>query len=123
MDMPSKLKILLAVCLVSPGVFSASMDTFAAKKKTAQSAKAAEVDPRGQVLALSCAGCHGTDGKSSGIIPSIYGKTPDYIEAALKDFKSGVRYSTVMGRHAKGYSDEEIHLIAQYFGTLWGKNK
>lgn len=73
---------------------------------------------RGQVLALSCAGCHGTDGKSSSIMPSVYGKTAGYIESALRDFKLGTRTSTVMGRHAKGYTDEEIHLIAEYFGSL-----
>jgi len=37
-------------------------------------------------------------------------------------FKSGARYSTVMSRHAKGYSDEEIRLIAEYFGRL-SRNK
>lgn len=73
---------------------------------------------RGQILALSCSGCHGTDGKSSSIMPSIYGKTTGYIESALLDFKSGARMSTVMGRHAKGYTPEEIHLIAEYFGNL-----
>ena len=73
---------------------------------------------RGQILALSCSGCHGTDGKSASIIPSIYGKTTGYIESALRDFKSGARTSTVMSRHAKGYTDDEIHLIAEYFGNL-----
>ena len=77
-----------------------------------------KIDPRGQVLALSCAGCHGTDGKSASVIPSIYGKSPEYIESAMKDFKSGARVSTVMSRHAKGYSDEDIHLIAEYFGAI-----
>jgi sulfide dehydrogenase cytochrome subunit len=76
---------------------------------------------RGQILALSCSGCHGTDGKSASIIPSIYGKTTGYIESALRDFKSGARTSTVMSRHAKGYTDEEIHLIAEYFGNLSNK--
>jgi len=78
----------------------------------------AKMRERGQILALSCSGCHGTDGKSSSIMPSIYGKTTGYIESALLDFKSGARMSTVMGRHAKGYTPEEIHLIAEYFGNL-----
>jgi cytochrome subunit of sulfide dehydrogenase len=79
---------------------------------------AAQLRQRGQILALSCSGCHGTDGKSESIMPSIYGKTTGYIESALLDFKSGARTSTVMGRHAKGYSADEIHLIAEYFGNL-----
>jgi cytochrome subunit of sulfide dehydrogenase len=78
----------------------------------------AKMRERGQILALSCSGCHGTDGKSASIMPSIYGKTTGYIESALLDFKSGARMSTVMGRHAKGYTPEEIHLIAEYFGNL-----
>jgi|GEM_PF-943426 len=77
---------------------------------------------RGQILALSCSGCHGTNGQSASIMPSVYGKTSGYIESALLDFKSGARTSTVMGRHAKGYTAEEIHLIAEYFGNLSKKN-
>ncbi|TNJ37646.1 c-type cytochrome [Prosthecochloris vibrioformis] len=75
-----------------------------------------EFNPRGQILALSCASCHGTDGKSVGIMPGFYGKSQVYLENALKQFKNGERYSTVMERHAKGYTDEEITLIAEYFG-------
>lgn len=70
---------------------------------------------RGAVLSFSCAACHGTDGKSPGAIPSIAGKSAEFIETSLKDFRSGKRASTVMGRHAKGYSDEEIKHIANFF--------
>jgi sulfide dehydrogenase cytochrome subunit len=72
---------------------------------------------RGAMLSVSCAGCHGTDGNSPGAIPAIAGKKADFIEQSLKDFRDGKRESTVMGRHAKGYSDEEIKLIAEYFGS------
>ena len=77
----------------------------------------AEELTRGEMLTVSCAGCHGTDGKSPGAIPSIAGKTADFIETALKEFGSGMRDSTVMGQHAKGYTDEEIKLIAQYLAS------
>ncbi len=70
---------------------------------------------RGEMLSASCSGCHGTDGKSPGAIPDISGKSADYIRTSLEDFRSGQRDSTVMGRHAKGYTDEEIRLIAEYF--------
>lgn len=70
---------------------------------------------RGAMLSISCAGCHGTDGNSPGAMPSIAAKPADFIETALKEFGSGKRHSTVMGRHAKGYTDEEIKLIADYF--------
>ena len=63
----------------------------------------------------TCAACHGTDGKSPGAIPAINGKSAGFIVESLKEFRSGVRPSTVMGRHATGYSDEEIQLIADFF--------
>ncbi len=72
---------------------------------------------RGTMLANSCAGCHGEDGKSPGAIPRIAGKSAGYIEQTMKDFASGKRAATVMGRHALGYTDEEIKLIAKYFAS------
>ena len=86
--------------------------------KQMRSSKRAELNPRGQILSLSCASCHGTDGKSAGIMPPLFGRSSEYIETALKEFKSGDRYSTVMARHAKGYTDQEIKLIADYFGSI-----
>ncbi len=73
---------------------------------------------RGVMLSNSCAACHGTEGRSPGAIPSIYGKSSEYIAQALLDFREGKRPATVMGRHASGYSDEEIQMIAEYFSSL-----
>ena len=72
---------------------------------------------RGVMLSNSCAACHGTDGKSPGAIPSINGKSAQFISQALRDFRDGRRHATVMGRHASGYTDEEIQLIADYFSS------
>jgi sulfide dehydrogenase cytochrome subunit len=118
--MQVSIRSLLTACFVSSALLGAGVEASAAANPAGS---AAEANPRGQILSLSCSSCHGTDGKSSGIIPSFYGKTPEYIESSLMDFKSGKRFSTVMGRHAKGYTDEEIHQIAQYFGTVWKNNK
>ncbi|MDZ7660789.1 c-type cytochrome [Thiohalophilus sp.] len=70
------------------------------------------------MLSNSCAACHGTDGNSPGAIPTLHGKSAAFIDRALREFRSGERESTVMGRHATGYSDEEIALIAEYFAGL-----
>ena len=70
---------------------------------------------QGAMLGNSCAGCHGTDGNSPGAIPSIGGKAPEFIETALREFRDGKRPGTVMARHASGYTDEEIRLIAEFF--------
>ena len=67
------------------------------------------------MLANSCAGCHGTHGKSPGAIPAINGKSASFIIESLKGFQTGSRPSTVMGRHANGYSEQEIQLIADFF--------
>lgn len=78
----------------------------------------AESISQGSMLSNSCSACHGTDGKSPGAIPSINGKSARFIIQALTEFRSGNRASTVMGRHAKGYSDKEITLIADYFSSM-----
>lgn len=69
------------------------------------------------MLASSCAACHGTGGDSPGSIPSLQGKSKKMIELALKEYKNDESEGTMMNRLAKGYSDEEITLIAEYYAT------
>ncbi|MCC7049585.1 MAG: c-type cytochrome [Alphaproteobacteria bacterium] len=66
-------------------------------------------------LALSCAACHGTDGKSPGAIPTLAGRPAKELKEALAGFKAGTRPATVMNRLAKGYTDQEIDALAGYF--------
>ena len=80
-------------------------------------AHAAEIS-QGAMLSNSCAACHGTDGNSPGAIPSLHGKSADFIARSLREFRDGQRQGTVMNRHARGYSDAEIQLIADYFAGL-----
>ena len=72
---------------------------------------------KGMVLALSCASCHGTNGASPGSIPRIQGRSAEYIEKAMLQFKAGEGPATVMNRIAKGYTDEEIKLLSAYLGN------
>ncbi len=72
-------------------------------------------DYRPAMLANPCAGCHGPDGDSPGSIPSLTGLSADDIISSMKAFKTDQRKGTVMNRIAKGYTDEEIHLMAGYF--------
>jgi len=99
---------------ISTSLFSAVLITCLLQSTPLQ---ATEIT-RGAMLSNSCAACHGTDGKSPGAIPSIYGKSSEFISQALTDFREGKRPATVMGRHATGYTDEEIQLIAEYFSSL-----
>ena len=72
---------------------------------------------KGIVLAFSCASCHGTNGASPGSIPRIQGRSAEYIEKAMLQYKAGERPATVMNRIAKGYTDEEIKLLSAYLGN------
>jgi sulfide dehydrogenase cytochrome subunit len=67
--------------------------------------------------ASSCSGCHPASAKVESPIPPIRGRGPTEIVAAMLDFRSGERPSTVMGRIAKGFSDEETRAIATWLAT------
>ena len=71
--------------------------------------------PHIRTLAASCAACHGTQGNSTGISPTLAGLDGGYFTAQMLAFKDGSRPATVMHRHAKGINVDEINLLASYF--------
>ena len=75
-------------------------------------------DMQAAVLANPCAGCHGTDGNSTGQIPAINMLSSSYISSAMKAFKSDQRPGSVMNRIAKGYTDAEIDLMSKHFDNV-----
>ncbi|MCX7897940.1 MAG: c-type cytochrome [Rhodocyclaceae bacterium] len=80
------------------------------------SAAALAVEPDAAMLSNACAGCHGTYGGSAGpSMPSLAGHSKTAIVEAMKKFKSGERPSSIMGRLAKGYTDQQIELMGEYF--------
>ncbi|HID81489.1 MAG TPA: c-type cytochrome [Chromatiales bacterium] len=78
-----------------------------------------------EMLSNTCAGCHGTNGASAaGPMPIIGGMSKRYLSQTLKDYKSGKRPSTIMGRIARGYSDLELEAIASFMASQpWVKAK
>lgn len=68
-----------------------------------------------QVLAASCAACHGNNGNSASVTPVLAGLDHDYFVLQMNAFRSGERTATVMQRHAKGLTSEEIEQLAIYF--------
>jgi len=68
-----------------------------------------------QLLASSCAACHGTNGHSVAGTPSLAGLDRIYFIEQMQQFQTGERPSTVMMQHATGYTDEEIRLLADFF--------
>jgi sulfide dehydrogenase cytochrome subunit len=83
----------------------------------AAAAQAGE-DLEGFELASHCMACHGPAGRSPGAIPALNGRDRAFIVERLRAFRDGTRPSTVMGRLAKGYTDEEIARIADYIAGL-----
>lgn len=78
---------------------------------------AGEADTAGRDLAASCAACHGTHGRTTGEIPSLAGVDRETILDRLGAFRSGARSASVMHQHAKGYTEAELALIADYFAA------
>ena len=79
------------------------------------STKALSNSPHIRTLAASCAACHGTQGNSTGITPTLAGLDGGYFIAQMLAFKEGSRPATVMHHHAKGLNVDEINLLANYF--------
>ncbi|SFF63922.1 Cytochrome c553 [Duganella sp. CF458] len=79
---------------------------------------AAEPIPNGARLAATCTGCHGTNGATQGnALPPLAGQPQDQLLAALKDFKTGKRPATIMTQLAKGYTDDQLEMLAAYFAA------
>ena len=63
-----------------------------------------------RLLAQSCTGCHGDAPAST--IPAINNMPAAALQRTLIAFKRGTRPNTVMARIARGYSDQEVKLLA-----------
>lgn len=76
--------------------------------------------PKGAPLymAANCANCHGTDGKGASAIPLLAGRDKAYLLEALRNFKSGARPATIMHQLSKGYTDEELELLADHYSRI-----
>ena len=66
-------------------------------------------------IAQSCSGCHVTKIEEYSI-PNLKTLSREVFASRMNSFKNDQIPSTVMGRIAKGYSDEEIILLANYLG-------
>lgn len=72
---------------------------------------------RGELLANSCFSCHGYEGRldNAEIIP-LANYPASLIISQMKAYRDGTRQGTIMNRHARGYTDEEIELMANFIG-------
>ncbi len=69
-------------------------------------------------LAATCANCHGTNGVGvqGSAVTGLANLSVEYIKTNMVWFKTGQRPATVMHQLAKGYTDEQIDIIANYLG-------
>ncbi|OOC48628.1 MULTISPECIES: c-type cytochrome [Thioalkalivibrio] len=84
---------------------------------TATQALADDEITRGQLMAASCKACHNAAAADDGV-PELNRIPAEVIESQMKAFRDGDRDATIMDRHAKGYTDEEIESMAGYFSRF-----
>ena len=70
---------------------------------------------RARDLAATCANCHGTAGRAQGAVPAIAGQSKADLVQKMSDFRDGKRQATIMHQLAKGYTPEQIDLVAGWF--------
>ena len=90
----------------------AALLAFAASSVSAQAPASANL---GRNLAAQCANCHGTNGKSVAEVPSLAGQSAAVIVQKMKDYRDGKLPASIMQQLSKGYSDEQVALMADFF--------
>lgn len=71
-----------------------------------------------RALAATCANCHGTEGKGieNAGMPLISQLSEKNMLDQLMAFKTGTRAGTIMPQLMKGYTDEQLQVIARVLG-------
>lgn len=93
----------------------------AALALSALHATAADAEAGKKMAAEVCAACHGADGKSANPqFPHLAGQYRDYLEHALKAYRSGQRKNAIMQGFAANLSDRDIANLALYYSQQAG---
>ena len=72
----------------------------------------------GRKLSAPCAACHGANGVSaSPDFPNLAGQYPDYLETALKHYKSGKRKNAIMQGQVANLEPKAMMDLAAYFAS------
>ena len=77
----------------------------------------------GKAISYTCLGCHGVDGYRNAYpnysVPKLVGQHPEYLIAALQEYKGDQRSHLTMHSQASELSDQDMADIAAYFsGTV-----
>ena len=66
--------------------------------------------------ATACSGCHPPPGRASAV-PVLRGRAAEEIAARMRAYRDGEWAATVMGRIARGFTDDEIQAIAAWLAA------
>ena len=67
--------------------------------------------------ASSCTGCHAPKKVADSVIPHIAGRKAADIVTFMREYRSGAWPSSVVGRIAKGFDDQQTEAIAAWFAA------
>lgn len=67
--------------------------------------------------ASSCTGCHASAKIKDSVIPRIAGRKAEDIVTFMREYRSGAWPSSVMGRIAKGFDEQQVQAIAAWFAA------
>jgi sulfide dehydrogenase cytochrome subunit len=68
-------------------------------------------------LAATCANCHGTDGQARGESAPLAGMPEQRLLSTLALYRNGTLPATIMHQIVKGYTEDQLKLIAGYFAA------
>ena len=108
---------MLKQILITGVVLALCTPLYAAQTSTTSQSTPSQAS--GEMMGNTCAGCHGTHGRLKGeaFVPLAGMKESTFIKA-MQDFRSGARPATLMGHVARGYSDEQIKAMAEFFAKV-----
>ena len=106
---------------IAASLTDADMDNLAAYFSSQAKAKAggdAASAKTGQAKAAMCLGCHGEAAEGNGQFPLLAAQHPSYLVRQLNYFKEGTRKNSSMQTIAATLSEEDMKVLAAYFGSL-----
>ena len=82
-------------------------------------ASAHAADPAaGKEKSKTCAACHGENGISQAPdFPKLAGQYSDYLERALRDYKSGARKNAIMAAQVTTLTQQDFADLAAYYSS------
>src|SRR5262249_10836153 len=100
-------------------VAAVACGSFASTTVTAQQPLPQGHADRGKAISYTCLGCHGIDSYKNAYpnysVPALEGQHPEYLGAALQEYRSGDRAHLTMHSQASTLSDQDIADIVAYF--------